>query len=55
MSLMFEVVRLPDYELYDEDQLLELWALDPLQILIDKEGEYDEAESEIYWNIVGNQ
>lgn len=39
MSLMFEVVRLPDYELYDEDQLLEAWSLDPLQILINEEEE----------------
>ena len=39
--LTFELVRLPDYELYDEDQLLESWALDPLQILINEEQEYE--------------
>lgn len=29
-----------EYELYDEYQLLEAWALDPLQILINEEEEF---------------
>lgn len=39
--LTFEVVRLPDYDLYDEDQLLEALALDPLQILLNEELEFE--------------
>lgn len=30
-----------EYELYDDEQMIEAWALDPLQILITEEQEFE--------------